>query len=287
MRRLLFVFSMLPLFACSVANSDDVDTSDDTDTSSLALVGEKPLDTKSFESGSGPTVDIALRHAWSFDEGTGARVAHDRAGSQDGAGGASALWFTGYGATFGQTHDRVVVLLPLVPGRDDPNANVDFGREAGAFGSGDFTVSHFFATQYSSPGTLTDVIGNRTSYGHGNFFAVRMRGDGVITVELDQDAAGTNYVGLAGEGARVNDQRLHHLAYVRKEATLSLYVDGALVGSAQTASGQPTFVTGADSFRLGRRAPFPFPSIDAIYDDLRIYGRALTAAEIGGLANGG
>jgi hypothetical protein len=233
-----------------------------------------------------PLVMSSLKHAWNFDEGAGSHIAHDSVGGVDGVGGSDAMWIAGYGSFFGPAHDKVVVMWPAA-GIDDPNANVDFGRAVGTFGAADFTVTHSVATSHASPGTLSDVVGNRTSYGHGNFFAVRMRGDGILSVELDQDGAGTNYVGLLGEGKRVNDSYLHQLAYVREGARLSLYVDGALVNSAQTASGQPTFVSGADSFRIGRRAPFAFTSLVAFYDDLRIYGRALTAAEVQVVANGG
>lgn len=57
--------------------------------------------------------------------------------------------------------------------------------------------------------------------------------------------------------------------------------------SAQTASGQATFITGADSFRIGRRAPFSFTTLFAFYDDLRIYDRALNAQQIQTIASGG
>lgn len=225
-------------------------------------------------------------HAWNFDEPAGSHVAMDATAEIQGTGGPHALWVSGEAPSFGAAHDKVVVMWPE-GGADDRDTYVDFGNAAGAFGAGDFTVSHFFCTTHNASGTLADVIGNRTSYGHGNFFAVRMRGDGVLSVELDQDAAGTNYVGLLAEGVRVNDGRLHHLAYVRQGPMLSLYVDGALVKAAKTASSQPTFISGADSFRIGRRAPFAFTSIFAFYDDLHIYDHALTADQIQLLANGG
>ena len=231
---------------------------------------------------------VAPTHAWTFDEGYGAHVASDSGsvGGLNGAGGADALWVTGEAPALGPARDRVVFMFPQA-GANDPSAFVDFGSAPGAFQQSDFTVSHFFVTSHNASGTLSDVIGNRTSFGHGNFFAVRMRGDGILSVEIDQDAAGTSYVGLLAEGHPVNDSRLHHLAYVRQGATLSLYIDGALVKAGQTASGRPTVITGADSFRIGRRAPFAFTSLAAFYDDLRVYDRGLSADEVRTLANGG
>jgi hypothetical protein len=226
----------------------------------------------------------APTHEWTFDEGTGSHVAEDAVGDVAGAGGADAIWVSGEAAALGAAHDKLVLLWPSV--NDDPNAYVDFGAGVGAFGGADFTITHDFVTSESAPGALFDVLGNRTSFGHGNFFSVRMRGDGVLAVELDQDSSGTNYIGFLA-AKPVNDSRLHHIAYVRQGAELSLYIDGWLSGSGETTSGAPTYVAGADSFRIGRRAPFAQWSLGAFYDDLRIYDVALTPAEIQAIASGG
>lgn len=147
---------------------------------------------------------VAPTHEWRFDEPSGSHAALDSIGGQTGTGGADALWISGEAQALGPAHDRVLVTFPQ-QGPDDRSAYVDFGNAVGAFGNRDFTVSHFFLTPHQSPGTVSDVVGNRTSYSHGNFFAVRMRGDGTLTVELDQDTSGTNYVGFVADGVRVND----------------------------------------------------------------------------------
>jgi len=60
-----------------------------------------------------------------------------------------------------------------------------------------------------------------------------------------------------------------------------VYIDGVLVGSATSAA--PTNLTGANSFRIGRRLPTclgGFSSIPASFDDVRTYGRELTACDV-------
>src|SRR5690349_6266900 len=60
--------------------------------------------------------------------------------------------------------------------RDDQDLTASKALAAadGNFSTGDFTVTHWFKTTFSEPGGLADVIGNRSSVGHGNFFSVRM-----------------------------------------------------------------------------------------------------------------
>jgi len=166
----------------------------------------------------------------------------------------------------------------------DLTANLEIDAAAGRFGSRDFTVSHWFSTPFYSPDALVDVIGNRTSVGHGNFFSVRMRGDGIISMELDQDEAGTNYASAIAEGHPVNDGCWHHLAYVRANDVFGVYIDGvpAALGIAK-----PARIDGVSAFRVGRSlGAFPgFATISAEYDDVRIYTRALKHDEIQQLAS--
>jgi hypothetical protein len=224
-------------------------------------------------------------NVWHFDEGIGAHVAIDSVSGQNGTGAADALWLAGEAPALGTAHDKLVYMYPST-GYDDPNQYIDFGNSPGAFAVGDFTVMHWFVTSYAVPHTAGDVVGNRATWGHGNFFGVRMRGDGIICVEVDQDEYGTNYVGVVGEGHPVNDTKLHHLAYVRSGGTLSLFIDGVLVAASANASGQPTYLNGANPFRLGRSTPFTYTTIPAFYDDLKIYHQALNAAQIQAAAAG-
>jgi hypothetical protein len=144
-------------------------------------------------------------------------------------------------------------------------------------GTDDFTLSHWYRTTFRQPRRLGDVLGNRQDPSHGNFFSVRMRGDGTVSVELDQDEQGTNYVAIDTGALRVNDGQWHHLAYTRQGGELRLYVDGRPIASGSTPSGEPTHLASGRDFRLGRSLPAggTFTSLPGAYALVRLVGRAL------------
>jgi hypothetical protein len=220
---------------------------------------------------------------WPVDEGSGSATDTFICSESDMEGtlGSSAHWALEGDRTY-------INISPSIWG--DTAGYVEFGPDTASFlGASDFTVLHSFRTgpTGSAGSALFSVLGTRSTYGHGNFFAVRMRGDGILTVELDEDTLGTNYVGLTGAGHPVNDGVWHYLAYVRDGAQLSLYIDGELIASASTASGQPTWISGASPFRLGLEDPAnTWPLFSADYDNLVIsYGIAMSQEQIQSLAN--
>jgi hypothetical protein len=220
-------------------------------------------------------------HRWSFDEQNGA-IAFDDAGTADGTLGASATRILG---PFGT---GAISINPQ--GIYDMNGYVDFGNAAGAFGTADFTVAHWYKTTFSGSGKHGDIIGNRVAGSLGNFFGVRLTGDGTVVVEISQDSWGTNSLSAVGSPAYgVNDGQWHHLAYVRLGATFSLYIDGALADTRVTGSGKPASISGNASFRIGRRLPNYYSNahtIPASFEDVRILDRALDADEVLDIVNG-
>ena len=77
----------------------------------------------------------------------------------------------------------------------------------------------------------------------------------------------------------------HHLALTRKNDKLRLYLNGVQAGSAIDVSG---VAVPADSIRLGRTDPSRVSGTDQFYglvDDLAVFDRAFTAAEINSLAH--
>lgn len=220
-----------------------------------------------------------LSHRFAMDEASGTTVTDSApAGTVTGTLGASASLGSG------------AVTLAAASAQDLAS-QVDLGAAVAQLGTGDFTVTHRYKTTFATVGTHGDLLGNRVDPAHGNFFSARVNGNGIVSLELDEDAAGTNYLGITGTGRPVNDGAWHHLAYVRQGAAAKLFIDGALAASGSTASGQPTNLTSATSFRLGRRIGVccgdwrtTFRTVPGSYDDLRFYASALSDSEIAQLA---
>jgi hypothetical protein len=183
--------------------------------------------------------------------------------------------------SFGESASRLTLISVTARSPSDASSHVDLGPVMNV-GTQDFTMSHWYRTTFRQPSALGDVLGNRNAPSHGNFVAVRLRGDGVLRVELDEDEGGTNFVGVDSGQRTVNDGTWHHLAYTRRGGTLTLYIDGQPVARAATASGEPTNLTSPVGLRIGRTLSFPnYWTIPGAYADLRIvYGRALGDPEI-------
>jgi hypothetical protein len=173
-------------------------------------------------------------------------------------------------------------------GAYDPASYVDFGTTAAAFGTGDFTVAHWYQTTFSGDGNLGDILGNRVDSSGGTFFSARLHSEGYVTFEIDDGANGDTYAS-ASTSATVNDGAWHHLAYVRQGTTVTIYVDGVASGS--DSAGQVADVADAStaSFRIGRTLPNccgNFLTVPAAFEDLRIYDSALGASDIAGIVAG-
>ena len=213
-------------------------------------------------------------HRWTFDEEDGI-IAYDDAGLFDGTLGSSTT------RTPGPFGTNVISIVPT--DIYDTNGYVDLG-DVGAFGVADFSITHWYKTSFSGPGKHGDILGNRVDGSLGNFISVRLVGSGTVSVEFAEDEEGTNSVALVGDPAfGVNDGQWHHLAYTRSGATVSLYIDGILADTRDTGSGNPTYIAGTHSFRIGRRLPTEyddFHTIPASYEDVRIFDHALDEGEV-------
>jgi hypothetical protein len=209
-----------------------------------------------------------LSHHWTFDEGNGA-TAGDSAGAAPGALGSSASWWTSFDGS------SAVAMNPT--NANDLNINVDFGAGPGQFGTADFTVSFWVATTAS--GTFGDLIGNRQDPSNGDFLSGRMDGNGSSNIEIDNQ--GNDYNAISSAPVSINDGNWHNVVYTRSGPTLDEYIDGNLVGSA--ASAGTTNIVGANPFKLGRSLPGYLTSFAAVYDDVRIYSRALSSCDAAAL----
>jgi len=145
---------------------------------------------------------------------------------------------------------------------------------------GDYTVETWFRTSYRDRGTL---MGNH--YTNGNSF-------GVVNLEL----TGTNNVRLYQRNAdgAVTDMNLlvtnlntrtgqwHHLAGVRHDNTMSLYLDGQEVGSTSTPLG--SYALAGDCFYLGRDQRTTGIAFNGEQGHARIWTRALGTNELASIA---
>jgi hypothetical protein len=207
-----------------------------------------------------------LSHHWTFDEGSGS-AALDSAGSAPGTLGSSAGWGTSFDGS------GAIALSPT--STNDMNIYVDFGAAPGQLGTADFSVSFWVASTYNTSG-LGDVVGNRVDPSNGDFFSCRLTAGGVVSGEIDN--WGTDYNAASSAPVTINDGNWHNVVFARSGATFSEYVDGVLVNSATSAA--PTNIAGAHPFKLGRSLAGYLTSFAAMYDDLRIYDRALGTCDV-------
>src|SRR5262249_35830654 len=119
-------------------------------------------------------------YLWSFDEAQGpAMSSHGGAAGQ-------------FGRSAYRVHGLIGTGAVELGAKDfyDPESHVDFGVNAAHFGTRDFTVVHWYRTRFAELGHHGDVLGNREAPSHGNFLSIRVRGDGRLTFEVDQDESG-------------------------------------------------------------------------------------------------
>ncbi|MBL4705220.1 MAG: LamG domain-containing protein [Flavobacteriales bacterium] len=216
-------------------------------------------------------LDIIKEHFWDFNEANGT-TAYDSLGSANGTLSSTVTRETGGPENPGTIH---------LDGSN--NSYVSFGTDVGQFGTDDFTVAMWFKT--SETIRYFDLVGNRTASSHGNFFCIRMTGvheslpAGMVTTEVDEN--GKNYIPINGTSkAGLNDGLWHHVAVVRKGATLSLYIDGVFYATANS-TGIANISNGND-FKIGRSLHMNVARFSPVgtFDSLYIESRALSAEEI-------
>src|SRR3990172_10584822 len=94
-------------------------------------------------------------------------------------------------------------------------------------GSADFTIDFWIRTTSA----VVAILNKRPVCAHSSFWGIRFAAN--TCIELDQDAAGTNYNPVCST-IPVNDGNWHHMAFVRQGVTATLYIDGAVRGSGST-----------------------------------------------------
>lgn len=155
------------------------------------------------------------------------------------------------------------------------DSRIVFGQEVARFGTSDFTIAFGMNVQGTYGQKVLHVIGNRSTSGHGNFFSIRMKNQGQLTFEVDENTRGKNYASLNSKRP-LKDSKWHHIAAVRQGRSLKLYIDGELADEGTSKTGIANIKTDA-ALLLGARG---LKTAISQYEDLRIYHTALSAADI-------
>ena len=209
----------------------------------------------------------AADHHWTFDEAAG-NVAVD-SGTTGGVFGVIGTDVERIGGVVGSGALRF-------PGSGTFASAVDFGIGVGQFGTSDFTISFWFRTTATHN---QELVGNRNDGSHGNFFSIRTAG-GFVAFEVDQDGGGTNYA-AAGTPSGYADGAWHQVYARRSGGHVSIVIDGMLFPGSTAAA--PANIANGNSMIAGF-SPGVQPCCNTAYvgdmDDLRVYNRALTDAEM-------
>jgi hypothetical protein len=141
----------------------------------------------------------------------------------------------------------------------------------------ELTMAAWFRASSSST-SGSDVIALGTDY------ALRMNIDKIECIRRTSTEEGRFYVVALAMTTAHLDGRWHHLAGTAGAAGMKLYLDGVQVAS--NTNSAPTIFVGPDQIGVGHQPSNDFHEFTGQIDDVRIYGRALTGAEIANLARG-
>ncbi len=154
------------------------------------------------------------------------------------------------------------------------NGNFDFT------GSSNFTVGFSF---YFNGSTTSGLVDNCLNYnGWGIWLWSTVAGTWNLQFNYKNASVGSAAATNFSIGA------WHHATAVRNNGTISLYIDGVFRLSATEGTGTPSYPLNmqAGAMCFSGFTPPRYNPFGGKIDELRIYNRALTAAEIGGLSGG-
>jgi hypothetical protein len=205
-----------------------------------------------------PAAYANLRAWWKLDESTGTTADDTTGRAQDGtvSGAAWSAGLTGNALNFDGIDDGVLV-----------------GASAAIVGSGDFSLSAWVKIDPGSP--LGTVIQQREAgaTGHQGQYVLNVNANGTVNFFVYNNSAYQFDLTTAGT---VNDGQWHHLAATRSGTTGRVFIDGVQAatgtGTVQALVSHPVAI-GYDHRDTNKR-------FDGQIDDVRIYERALGAAEL-------
>jgi len=152
------------------------------------------------------------------------------------------------------------------------NGNLDFS------GTANFTVAFNF---FFNGSTTSGLIDNCLNYGG---WGIWLWSTVTNTWNLQFNYKNNSVGSAAGTNFSIN--QWHHVAAVRNNGTISLYIDGSLRLSAAEGTMTPTYPINmqAGAMCYGAYTPPRYNPFGGKIDEIRVYNRALSAAEIAILA---
>jgi hypothetical protein len=164
---------------------------------------------------------------------------------------------------------------------DGVDDSISFGGQAGNFGTNDFTVFLWLRTTAMRSDEV--VLSKRVYCGDCSFWNIAVV-FGKISVEVDQNTAGQNYLSLTAS-TMVNDGGFHHVAYTRRSTNCSIFIDGVLAATGTTAgitslSNSAALVAG---YGVCIGAGVGANYFTGQLDEVGIVSRALSSEEIGSI----
>lgn len=161
-------------------------------------------------------------------------------------------------------------------------------NEAMNFGTGDYSVSVWMKTSTQQRGMIWQESGAKGSGDNQTW--VRILGTATnLTSFSTEDATGGSTINLTtasnGTVSSTNDGVWHHFVTVRQGVTTTFYIDGVKIREAtatavKTTSNNGTFKVGMQEGTAGYSNQY-----NGLIDDLIIYKKALTQAEVTALKN--
>ncbi|MEO7718434.1 MAG: LamG-like jellyroll fold domain-containing protein [Capsulimonas sp.] len=150
------------------------------------------------------------------------------------------------------------------------------------FGTSDFTIGMWIlCSAPPAANTKYQLASKRAATGYASCYDLFIMPNGYLGADVDQDSSGTNLCQVVGS-TPVCDGAWHYISFVRSGATLSLYVDQALSGTA-TAAGVAN-VSNTAPMALGYLQAYNSSYFVGLMDEVRVYRRALSSSEMATLA---
>ncbi len=152
----------------------------------------------------------------------------------------------------------------------DGSNYVSIGNESDYDFTGPMTISAWFIADFSTPNQT--IISKGTSFHiYRNFESNTLT---FLCDDMSRPAVGT---------VSINDNNWHHVAGVYGGSTISIYIDGQLDFS-RSANG--AILTNDYELRIGSNAELENVNWQGAIDEVRVYDRALSAAEVAEIGEG-